>query len=129
MNARFVRECIGPDDRLVRRNLRTSNFRKEPAGGKQLAQIDVRLRAKAFFADSEQNRNLFERSISSAFADAVHGALNLPYACSHRRKRVRHGQSEIVMAMRAQRYFRGIVQEIADSTKHLAAFFRDGITT
>ena len=48
----------------------------------------------------ERRRNLFQRRIARALADAVDRALHLPRAGANRRQRIRHRQSQIVVAVR-----------------------------
>ncbi len=128
MNPRFVRKGIGAHHCLIRRHLRPRDFREHSARTKKFFQTNLRGHSKTLFAHRQSNHDLFQRSISRALADAVDGALNLPHPGANCRQRVRHCQTQVVVAMRAQRDAVWIAQVFAHSREHRAILFRHRIS-
>ena len=60
------------------------------------------MHAIKLLAHLERHDDLFERRIARAFADPVDGALDLPDSVLNPRQGVRYGQTQIVVAVRAQ---------------------------
>src|ERR1700741_4674692 len=113
-------------NRLVRRNLRASDFGEQAAGFIQLIQLQLGLDPKAFLAHGQRHSHFFEGGVACAFADPVDRALDLANAGPHRGERIRHGQTEIVMAMRAQGNVIRIIQVLPHLQEHLAIFLGHG---
>ncbi len=70
-------------------------------------------RAEVALPHVQRYRDFFQRSVSRALADAVDRALDLPRASCDRGQRIRHGQAQIVVAVRAQNHVRICRQMIA----------------
>ena len=91
VDSRAVRERVGADHRLVRRNLRCPACRP-PAGwcGKQLARVDAGVHAEVVRARAQRHHHLFQRRVAGPFADSVDGALHLARAVQHAVQRIGH---------------------------------------
>ena len=82
---------------------------------------------KLCFAHGQRDGDLFERSVARALADAVDRAFHLTRARPNRRQRIGHGQSQIVVAMRAQSDAFGDRQDVRARAEHRAVFLRHGV--
>ena len=101
MDARLVRERVGADDRLVRRDVRPRALLQQPRGARELRRVDARVRAgEQLGARVQRHHDLLERRVARALADAVHRHLDLPRAGADAGQRVRDREAEVVVAVR-----------------------------
>ena len=108
MDAGLVRERVAPDDRLVGLHRLVGDLSEQLARREQLGRVDRRVVGHPVLTHAQRHHELFERCVARAFADAVHRALHLPHAALNRGQAVGHGQTEIVVAMRAEHRFRRV---------------------
>ena len=102
VDAALVRKGVGAHNRLVGRGLEGDDLAQHFAGGVELVQLDAGLDAIAVRAHIESSRNLFQRRVARALANAVDGALHLPRAVLDSGQRIGYRQTQIVVAVRAQ---------------------------
>src|SRR5438876_6319638 len=94
---------VGADDRLVGWDIDADARRDEARGAGQLASLDVGMNPEEWLACLERHHHLLQRGIAGALADAIDGAFRLSRSGAHSRQRVRHGESEIVVAVSGDR--------------------------
>ena len=70
----------------------------------------------------QRHHDLFERRVAGALADAVDRALDLPGAAFDRGERIRDGQAEIVVAVRAEDHPIGMRHALANRAEERRAF-------
>ena len=99
VDARFVREGVGADDRLVARRRRVGDLRERPAGGHDLRGVDAGRDAVEVGAGVQRHDDVLERAIARPLADAVDGAFDLPRAAADGGERIGDRHAEIVVAM------------------------------
>ncbi len=102
MDSRFVRERVRADHCLVRRHGYAGNRGEQTAGRIDVFEDDVGDRAEIALPHVQRYGDLFQRSVSGAFADSVDRALDLPRPAGDSRKRICNRKSKVVMAVRAQ---------------------------
>ncbi len=82
--------------------------------------MDPRIRVIVIAPRSEGHHDLFQRAIPSAFANPVDGTLDLAGAVFNRRQAIRHGQSQIIMAVDANHRPIDIRDTLDQGGNHLA---------
>src|SRR5690606_12020996 len=103
VDARFVRERVRANDRLVARNRLAGDLRKQARRCVQALRADGAVQTPKMIAAHAQGLDqLFKRGIAGALADAVYRALHLARTGRDRSQAVGHGHAEIVMAMRTE---------------------------
>ncbi len=121
----FMCKSVFSDNGFVRCNVIP---RKRSHGSGKLRKAfcpDTGFQTEFVKARFERHDDLFERSIARAFADTVHGAVALYRTGFKRRKCVRGGKPEIVVAMHGHR---NTGQSGADKPDKPAEFIRRGIS-
>src|SRR6266566_417087 len=103
VNPGFVRKRIAPDNCLVRLYAEADNLREQLTGRVDFAGIYAGFKRQAISAHAHGHHNLFQRSVSSALANTVDGAFDLPRSGFNSGKTIRYGQAEIVMTVDADR--------------------------
>ncbi len=103
VNPRFVRERVAPDDRLVGLHAFAGERGQQLARREDLGRLHARFVRQPIAADADRHHDFLERRVPRPFADPVDRALDLPGAAADRGERVRHSETEIVVAMRAER--------------------------
>ncbi len=126
MDACFVRKSIGANHGFIGRNADSGDLRKQPACGIELFEIDVRLDLVMILAHVQSDDELLDRSVASAFANAVDRTLNLANAPFNSGERIRDSKAEIIVAVGAEHRFR-MPDTRANGAKHLRVFGRGGI--
>ena len=89
--------------------------------------VDPGVNAIKLLPHLERHDDLFERRVAGAFADTVDRALHLADAVLNSRQRVRDGQAEIVVAMRAQDGLVDVLHLAAKILDQQAVFFRRAV--
>src|SRR4029077_17491288 len=128
MDARFVRERVAPDDRLV------GLYR----GGRDLAQ-HLAYRVKLFTrhagvvrisvrAYAHRHHDLFQGSIAGALADPVNGALNLARTRGDGRHGVGHRQTQVIVAVRRNHDIFNSLDSLPQHLDDLAELRRHRVT-
>ena len=80
VNAGFVRERIGADNRLVGRHRDADDRRQRVAGRHEALRVDAGAMGQGVGAHLQRHHDFFERGIAGALADAVDGAFDLARA-------------------------------------------------
>ena len=124
MDASFVRECIRTDDCLIALHDHAGQTAQKPACLNQFLVVDVRRDAQKLMACFNRHNDLFQRSISGAFADAVDGAFHLADAVLNRRYGICDRESEVVMTMRTEHRLADVGNTPADFFEHRTVFVR-----
>ena len=115
MDARFVRERVRADDRLVPGHVVAGQPLDEPRGRADLRRVDPSLGAERVPADADRHHDLLERGVAGPLADPVDRALDLADARVDRGERVRDREAEIVVAVRRE----GHAGDLGAETPHL----------
>jgi hypothetical protein len=102
VDAGLVGEGVLADHRLVRRHRRAGHHADHARGAVELARGDLGVVPPHVLAGLERHHHLLERGVAGPLADAVDGALDLRGAGADGRQRVRDGQTEVVVAVRAE---------------------------
>jgi len=127
VNARLVGEGVFADDRLVPGHRKARHAAHEAAGRVQMLRSDLRPAIlKIVGPRPERHDDLFHGGVSGPFADAVDRTLGLPGARLDGRKRVGHGQAQVVVTVDRNdglRDVRDVLEEVPD---HAAELVGDG---
>src|SRR5580692_10132802 len=107
-------ESVGAYDRLVRRNRDSQQLRNHQARPAEFARVDIGPKIEVVRSRADRHDGLFERRVARPLADSVYRGLHLPRAVLKARKRVRHRQAEVIMAMYADGHAAGIAYFGAD---------------
>ena len=102
VDARFVRERVLADDRLVARNRHAGDARDQPrdVGYSRLVWMPVS-QVEERVARLQRHHDFLQRAVAGALADAVDGAFDLARAGHDRGQAVGHRHAQIVVAMHA----------------------------
>ena len=95
----FVREGIGPHDRLVARGRAVGHLRKDAARRHDLGGVDIGRDPERVGASFQRHHDILERAIAGALANAVDGAFDLPRTATYRSQRIGYRHAEIVVTM------------------------------
>src|SRR6266566_2992566 len=128
MYSRLVSECILTDDRLIHLYLFTGKLAEQLAGAIQLLCLHAGRDVVIALSRIERHDNLFQRRVSGTLADPVDRAFDLAGAILNCGKTVGNRQSQIVVAVRADRDTIGILQALPQRTNELSIFRRRLIT-
>jgi hypothetical protein len=101
VNSRFVRKGILTDDRFVALYEHSRDARNQATCAAKLGGVDTGLDTVVVLTSLERHDNFFEGRVSRTLAQPVDRAFDLSRSCFDCRETVRNGQTEIVMAMRA----------------------------
>src|SRR5213596_206795 len=101
VNYCLMRKRVRAHHSFVRRHLCPCNLREQAARWEKLIQANVRRHPKTLFAHGQSHHHLFQRRVACPLANSVDRALDLPNAGANRSQRIRHGHSQVVVAMRA----------------------------
>ena len=99
MDARFVGERVGADDRLVGRDGQPRDRAHEATDANELSRVDPGMQTILGRAGGEGHHHLFERRVPGPLTQAVDRDLGLPRPGVDARERVGRGQAEVVVAM------------------------------
>jgi DNA-binding transcriptional LysR family regulator len=127
VNARFVSEGVGADHGFIGRDGDSRDRREQAAGGIDFLEADIRRGTETALADVKRYCDFFERGITCAFTDSVDGAFHLAGSRADCGQRIRNGEAEIVVAVRAVNDFWICSEPRADSAKHFAVFIGRGV--
>jgi len=94
-----VCKCIGPDDRLVRLDRHARDLADEAARLRQLLRMNAGISVIHILANPQTHHDFLKRRVAGPLADPVDRAFDLPRPFQNRRKRVRYGQAEIIVAV------------------------------
>src|SRR5437870_13327864 len=128
MYSRLVSECILTDDGLIHLYLFTGKLAKQLAGAVQLLCLHAGRDVVIALSRIERHDDLFQRRVSGTLADPVDRAFDLAGAILNFGKIVGNRQSQIVVAVRADRDTIGILQALPQRTNELSVFRRRLIT-
>ena len=128
VDAGFMRECVETDDRLVALDLDAGDPRQQPRRGQQLRRVQPGVRAVVAGAHLQRHRQLLHRRVAGTFADAVDGAFDLARTALDRGQRVRDGQAQVVVAVRAEDHAVGAAHVGAQVFEQRADFAWRGVT-
>ena len=103
VDAALVRERRRAHDRLVGLHRVAGRHDDEPGRAHDLAHVELVRHAERLAAGAHDHRDLLERAVPRALADPVHRRLDLPGAVRDPGERVRHGQPQVVVAVRRDR--------------------------
>src|SRR6059036_103236 len=126
--SRLVSECILTDDRLIHLYLFTGKLAKQLAGAIQLLRLHAGRDVVIALSRIQRHNDLFQRRVSGTLADPVDRAFDLAGAILNCGKTVGNRQSQIVVAVRADRDAIGILQALPQCTNELSIFRRRLIT-
>ena len=113
MDPGFVRKGIRADDRLVGLHRKSRDARHHFRCCNDLRGIDARRARKHVLARTYRHHDLFQRGVPCALSQTVDRALHLPRAIHHRRKRVGHGKTQIIVAVHRPDGLSGIWNPLA----------------
>src|SRR5262249_52682678 len=99
MDARFMREGIASDYRLVGLDDKPREVRQELARRVDLGRLHPALDAEEVTPRVERHDDLLERGVAGPLPDAVDRTLHLAGALLDGRQRVRHGETEVIVAV------------------------------
>ena len=102
VDAGLVLERVAAHDGLVGLHGVAGQAGDQPRGLGDLARVDLRREADVLLARLEQHHDLLQRRVARALAEAVDRALHLARARLQAGERVRHGQTEVVVAVDGQ---------------------------
>ena len=100
VDAALVRERARAHDRLVRLHGVAGRHRDQARRAHDLLDVQVVLLAERLAARAHDHRDLLERAVAGALADAVHRDLDLAGAVLDAGERVRDREPEVVVAVR-----------------------------
>ena len=115
MDSRLVSEGVRADDGLVRLHRETGDGRHQARGAHDVFGADSGAVGKEVGTGADRHDDLFHRRVARAFAEAVDGAFDLARPGPDGGERVRHRQTEVVVAMHGQR---GLVDVRHAVTQH-----------
>ena len=124
VDARFVREGVLADDRLVARNRHADDVRQHARGRIEARGVDAGVEIEERIARLQRHDDFFERAVAGALADAVDGALDLARAGDHRGEAVGDRHAEIVVAMHRQADLVDAAHVLAQVAEQLREFIR-----
>jgi len=128
MNARFVRECIAPDDRLVRRYVHARRRGDEPRRAGDFPRVETSRNAVQRTPRMQRHHDLLERGVAGTFADAVDSAFHLARAGANAGQRVGYRHAEVVVAVRRDHDAVGPRHGGPDAGDHRAVFVGRRVT-
>ena len=122
-------KALAPTTALFGEGRNVISWPENLARGIKLIEFYVCRHAEALAAHVERRGNLFQRRVAGPFADAVDGALHLARAGLHRRQRIGHSQSQIVVAVRGKHHALLVDggNALAHFAEHLPVLFRRGV--
>ncbi len=127
VHARFVRERILSDDRLVAGYHEAGHRAQQFRCLIDFLTVDARVERQLVLARAYRHHNLLEGRVAGALADTVDGALHLARAEPHGSQAVRDRHTEVVMTVRAQDDLFHLGRLFADHPEHCAYLGGDGI--
>src|SRR5690348_16147331 len=101
MNARFMRERILTENRLIRLRSEGDKLRERLARVEELFRIDFRLEGKPVMARLHRHHDFLESRVPCSLSDAVDRTLDLACTCLYSRQRICHRETEIIVAVNA----------------------------
>lgn len=101
VDARFVRERVLPDDRLVPLHLHAGDLGNQLAGREQLGRVDLGIAVVVVGTGLEGHDDFFEGCIAGSFAETIDRAFDLSRAGFDRRQAVGDGEAQVIMTVRA----------------------------
>ena len=104
VDARLVRERVASHDRLVGLGEGAGQVGEHLARAVELARLDAGVEGVLRGAHAARHDDFLQRGVARPLADAVDGALHLPRARADGGERVRDGQAQVVVAVRAQNH-------------------------
>jgi hypothetical protein len=122
MDAGFVGERIGADNRLVQRHSQTGYRGNHTAGGKNFLALDVGLKIQPVTAGLDDHGHFFQRGIAGPLADAVHGAFHLSRTGVDSGQSVGQREAEIVVAVYRHHHLINIVHVVVQVFYEVAEF-------
>jgi hypothetical protein len=127
MDARLVGERIGTDDRLVRLDRKTGDRADQARRLGDVLGDDPGLIRQQIVAGAQRHHDLFHGRVAGALADAVDGALDLARARLDRAQRVRHAESQIVVAMHRDHRLVDVRHAVPDHPDQIGEFLGVGV--
>ena len=129
VDARFVGEGVGTDDGLVALHRHADQALQQLRSADDARGVDRAVLLVEGLAHLQDHRDLFQRAVAGALADAIDGAFDLARTAFDGGQRVGHGQAQVVVAMRTEDHVGGIgnVGNAGDDLlEHRADLFRRG---
>ena len=128
VDAGFVCEGVGADDRLVARRRGIGDLRQRAARGHDLGRVDVSGDAVSVGARAQRHYCILERAIARAFADAVHRAFDLARAGANRSKRIGYRHTQVVVAMDGEDHVRPVADVLDQEAEEVVNLLRRGVS-
>src|SRR5439155_8861086 len=125
MDAGFVREGVAAHDGLIGLRAEGNDGTQHLARCEEMFGVNPGRVRVEIVAGLHDHHDFLERAVARTLADAVDGALDLPGAGLHRRQRIGHRKSQVVMAVHADNS--AVAQRFDDAADQRAILARSRI--